>query len=61
MAEIEARLVGMIQAPTRKLTKFHVKNVHHFMWKLHNFSANCLKIQLFYAYSELEKVVFQKK
>jgi hypothetical protein len=30
-AEIEARLVGMIQAPTRKFTKFRIKNVHHFM------------------------------
>ena len=30
-AEIEARLVGMIQAPTRKFTKFRIKNVHNFM------------------------------
>ena len=61
MAEIEARLVGMIQAPTQKFTKFCMKNVHHFMSNLHNFSANCLKVELFYASSELEKVVFQKK
>ena len=26
MAEIEARLVGMIQAPTRKFTQFRMKN-----------------------------------
>ena len=31
MAEIEARFVGMIQAPTRKFTKFRLKIVHHFM------------------------------
>jgi hypothetical protein len=31
MAKIEARLVGMIQAPTRKFTKFRMKNVYHFM------------------------------
>ena len=32
MAEIEAGLVGMIPgSPTRKFTKFRMKNVHHFM------------------------------
>ena len=61
MAEIEARFVDMIQAPTRKFTKFRMKNVYHFVRNLHNFSANCLKVELFYASSELEKVVFQKK
>jgi hypothetical protein len=61
MAEIEARLVGMIQVPTRKFTKFRTKNVHHFMQNLHNFLVNCLKVELFYAFGELEKVVFQKK
>ena len=59
MGEIEARFVGMIQAPTRKFTKFCMKNVHHFMWNLHNFSAKCLKVELLYASNKLEKVVFQ--
>jgi hypothetical protein len=31
MAEIKARLVGKIQAPSRKFSKFHMKNSHHFM------------------------------
>jgi hypothetical protein len=31
IAEIEARLVGMIQAPTRKFTEFSTKNRHYFM------------------------------
>ncbi len=35
MAEIEARLIGMIQAPARvnhhEIPTFRIKNLHHFM------------------------------
>ncbi len=47
MAEIEARLVGMIQAPTRKFTQFRMKNFknrHSFFGKSFLFfSLLCVK------------------
>ena len=45
MAEIEARLVGMIQAPTRKFTQFRMKNLknrHSFFGKSFLFLFYCV-------------------
>ena len=45
MAEIKARLVGMIQAPTRKFTQFRMKNFrnrHSFFGKSFLFFFYCV-------------------
>ena len=61
MAEIEAFLVGMIQAPTRKIYST-VRKIWIFLYRnFFNFSANICRFVFIIGLNKLEQVVFQRK